>query len=396
MGRQDRQPLTWLMLASHVPADGARGGMIRYAVEVTRALNRRDDVRVLVHCTPGARALFVDQLAIPANQTITGARGNVIVDSLTELGGLSGVVRRHNVDVVHGTKHLVPLRGNGALRLLTVHDTILFDRPHEYGAVKRLALPAIYRASLRRAEALACVSTATLERLAHWLPGPAASGRVVPLAMASSLLEAPPSPVLALDGRPFALVVGDLSPRKNVGYLLRVWPDVRRRVPDAHLAIVGPPGWGRHGPLPMVDELRADGAVSMLGRISDGELRWAYQNARVALCPSLLEGFGLPALEATAFGCPTVLSADPAMQEAAGGRGQVIGLDRPGEWVESIVELLGAPRPRPPLGPVRSWDDVARELVGLARSGIGVGGAVGSGITPGARAEASRGPEPQS
>jgi len=134
----------------------------------------------------------------------------------------------------------------------------------------------------------------------------------------------------------------------------------------------------------------------MLGRISDGELRWAYQNARVALCPSLLEGFGLPAMEATAFGCPTVLSEDPAMQEAAGGRGRVIGLDRPGEWVEATVELLGSPGPRLPRGAVRSWDDVAAEMVGLARSAIGVGGAAGPAITGGARAGASRGPEPQS
>ncbi|MDH4075755.1 MAG: glycosyltransferase family 4 protein [Acidimicrobiia bacterium] len=373
MGRYER-PLTWLMLASHVPADGARGGMIRYAVEATRALNRRDDVRVLVHCTPAARPLFVDQLGIPADQIVAEARGSVVVDSLIELGGLSSTLRRHKVDVVHGTKHLVPLRGQGALRMLTVHDTILFDRPQEYGAVKRMALPAAYRASLRRAEVLACVSRATLGRLALRLPGPAASGRVVPLAMASSLLEASSRPVPALDGRAFALVVGDLSPRKNVGYLLGLWPDVRRRVPDAHLAIVGPPGWGRQGPLPMLDELQADGAVSMLGRISDGQLRWAYQNARVALCPSLLEGFGLPAMEATAFGCPTVLSEDPAMQEAAGGRGRVIGLDRPGEWVESIVERLGSAALRPARGAVRSWDDVAAELVGLARSAIGARG----------------------
>jgi len=42
--------------------------------------------------------------------------------------------------------------------------------------------------------------------------------------------------------------------------------------------------------------------------VADEQLAWLYQNARAYVFPSLMEGFGLPGLEAMLYGTPVVSS----------------------------------------------------------------------------------------
>lgn len=58
--------------------------------------------------------------------------------------------------------------------------------------------------------------------------------------------------------------------------------------------------------------------VHALGYLADRELRWLYRNASGFVLPSLLEGFGLPALEAAQHELVSVVSAGGAQEEAAG------------------------------------------------------------------------------
>jgi glycosyltransferase involved in cell wall biosynthesis len=86
----------------------------------------------------------------------------------------------------------------------------------------------------------------------------------------------------------------------------------------------------------------------------------------VVLCPSVLEGFGLPTVEALRFGAPVVTSEDPALCEAAGGRGVAVPARDRDAWVRATVAGLCGERRRPEAAP-RSWDDVARETLEAVR-----------------------------
>lgn len=367
------RPTSWLLMATQVPASGHLGGIVRYVMELARELAVHPDVELSVLTTSSSRDLFVDLLGAPERvhtlPTLPAAARSVL-----ERPGLLVPAFRRPFDVVHGTKHLVPSVGT-ARRVLTVHDLLPMDRPQDYGWLKRTALVRPYRASLRDADVLICVSASTRDRVVHDLPEAAPRCAVVPLAMSRELASAPSTPVPELHGRPFALVVGDASPRKNLGMVVDAWDRVCSQVPDAVLAAVGPQGWGVDERGARWDRLVAAGNVLPLRQVQDGALRWCYENARVVACPSVLEGFGLPAVEALHFSAPLLTSTDPALVEASGDRATHLAGDDVAGWTEALVTELRRPRPTPgAVVPQRTWTQVADETVRAVRGGSPVGG----------------------
>jgi glycosyltransferase involved in cell wall biosynthesis len=252
--------------------------------------------------------------------------------------------------------------------VLTVHDMLPLDRPLDFPLGKRRLLPGPYLASVRDADVLLCVSRATEDRLCSYVPAARRRTAVVPLATSASLRNASPVPVARLAGVAFGLVVADPSPRKNLALLARSWARVCARRPEAVLAVAGPPGWGRHRGHPGDDPLgalSAGGRVLRLGFLSDGELRWCYEQARVVLCPSLLEGFGLPALEATELAARVLTSDDPALVEASGSGARHLPSDRPDVWADAILASWdeGSRPGEAARAATRTWSNVAEETV---------------------------------
>lgn len=367
------ETLRWLMIASHVAPQGS-GGMARVAVELSRHLEAHDRIELHVVVRPEAASIFTDDLRVAPSRVHAVPFRGAMAQSAREVTGLQMGVAPSRFDVVHGTKHLIPLRGTGSAHtVLTVHDMISLDRPQDFPAAKRALLRRPYEWSLQRAQTLVTVSEATRDRIVAHDPALAAKAVAVPLAVSQNLLDAPVVPIPRLEGRPCALIVGDMSPRKNVRFVARIWRQVAERVDGALLCIVGPEGWGVDDGRDEVAALEADGLALHLGHVSEGELRWAYEHARVTLCPSLLEGFGLPAAEARAFGCPVITSEDPALREASGSTATAVPLDDPSRWVDTTATALGRARSEGRRADGRSWADVADELVDVVAVRAGRG-----------------------
>ncbi|MGY1727106.1 glycosyltransferase family 4 protein [Geodermatophilus sp. SYSU D01062] len=363
------RPLSWLMLATQVPASGSGGGIVRYTVELARALQARPDVELSVLATASARAFFTELLG-SGDRVVSVPDLPVPARTALERTGLAQLPARRRFDVVHGTKHILP-RWGSATRVLTVHDMLPLQRPRDFGLLKRTLLTRPYLASIRQADALLCVSRATQRTVERFVPAAVGRTVAVPLAMSSGLRTAECEPVPSLLDREFALVVGDTSPRKNLGLVVDLWPRVVAERPGATLAVVGPPSWGPSELGTNGSESLASGAMQLLGHLSDAQLRWCYENAAVVLCPSRLEGFGLPAIEARSFGAPLITSMDPALVEVSGDSAVHLPEDDADAWASAISSAFRAGRTAGTAVSVRDWDEVAAETVTAVRGVVG-------------------------
>src|SRR5262249_52826719 len=123
-----------------------------------------------------------------------------------------------------------------------------------------------------------------------------------------------------------------------------------------------------------IDRLGLAGRVIFTGYLHDEDLVALYNHATVLTLPSLLEGFGLPAVEAAACGCPVLATTASPLPELLGAGGRFIApMDHVG-WERELTAVLRSPELRQRmreagLAAARqlSWDHAARQLMAALR-----------------------------
>jgi len=131
-------------------------------------------------------------------------------------------------------------------------------------------------------------------------------------------------------GRPYALTVATLEPRKNLETLLAAH---RLLGNGLALAVAGGEGW-RERP-----RLEGEGVLP-LGFVPHERLPSLYRGAEVFVFPSRFEGFGMPIVEAMACGVPCVASSHPSMDEACGDAAVRADPESPEELAGAIERAL--------------------------------------------------------
>ena len=243
---------------------------------------------------------------------------------------LEPIFRRHGrPDLFHAFFHLLPVgikqgRHGAVAAVITLHDFIWIDYAEyvsrlwiQAAFLRRFASAAIPYA-LRTADHVICNSEATARRAHDWIAPEATS--VVHMGVNPVFFQpsaaAPVRAVPQTADAGFRYLAGIAVKKryKNIATLIDAFAIARRTLGEGHLVLMG----DVRG---MAEAAQAAGvadAVTLTGRVGDEDLRAILARADLFVLPSIVEGFGLPVLEAMAAGAPVAVSDTAALTEVAG------------------------------------------------------------------------------
>jgi len=119
----------------------------------------------------------------------------------------------------------------------------------------------------------------------------------------------------AIQIKKFFLHVGNVYPHKNVDRLLRAFIIFLKTNADVKIVFVGKEDFFFNKLKAKVKLLGLSKSVVFAGLVSDEALVAYYDQAIAVVVPSLMEGFGLPAIEAMAQNCLVLASDIPSLRE---------------------------------------------------------------------------------
>ncbi len=241
--------------------------------------------------------------------------------------------RRDRVDVYWGPRHNLPLTLANIPAVVTIHDLVWRLAPETMRPLNRLLDAALMPIALARAARVVAVSADTAARIRRF------SGRrdvdVVPLAPRGVTAAIP-----FAHPRPYFLFVGTKEPRKNLpGTVDGFRRAVAGGLTDHDLLLVGLDGWRRADLDALLAASDTGPRIIDLGPVSAARLAGIYRGCTALVLASFYEGFGIPLLEAMAYGKPVITSGAGAMAEVAGDAGLFVDPRDPRHIARAFLRL---------------------------------------------------------
>jgi glycosyltransferase involved in cell wall biosynthesis len=219
-------------------------------------------------------------------------------------------------DVVHANNYFCP-RGLTARVVYTLYDLVTLDHPDFTTEANRLVCTdGLVDASVH-ADMLIAISEATRSRFLELFPHyPGSRVKTVYPASRFTPEQRPGRPPGGLKTDTFWLAVGTVEPRKNLRRLVRAYAALVREHPTTGpLVIAGGTGWLEEDFNAFVRDTGVSDRIQRLGYVSDEQLAALYAGCFAFVYPSLVEGFGMPVLEAMSLGAAVITSNRSSMPE---------------------------------------------------------------------------------
>lgn len=262
------------------------------------------------------------------------------------------LAKKYDADILWSPNKLLPLFHLGHYKtLITIHDVVWKEYKNTTSRkwVTNIINP-FFNRSVMKADYIWCNSKYTLEKTNQYFPrrkqmdvviGDSCNTRFRHVELTDSRIKELYNQYGINKG--YLLFVGSLEPRKNLGFLLKLMPEVFNKT-GYQLLVVGARGWKDSEIFSILNEgSYPKNVVKFADYVSNDALVELYNGAICYISTALNEGFGMPQLEAMSCGCPVISPHNSAMVEVVEGRGITIKGWVEQEWIDTICNVLTNP-----------------------------------------------------
>jgi glycosyltransferase involved in cell wall biosynthesis len=306
-------------------------GVQRYALEALMALDRRmhagfegEDLRCVVLAPPGTTSPPLEAIEF---RQVGHLRGNA-----WEQLSLARATRGQLLFSFSATGPLLKSR-----QIVTVHDAAVYAVPQAFSFRFRSWYKLLLGQLAPRLPLVLTVSAFSRGEVSKHFGFDIDKVRVTTEGFQHILRQTPDTRVLdkhRLRPKRYVLAVSSRTPNKNFGLIV----DAVQRLRDPDFEVVVAGGF----------DPRVFGAASLpdlpfvrcVGYVTDAELRALYEDAALFIYPSLYEGFGIPAIEAMACGCPVIASNAASVPEVCGDAALYVSPHDPEGLARTIARLM--------------------------------------------------------
>lgn len=237
---------------------------------------------------------------------------------LAQMTALPVIAARRKLDVLHSPANGGPLFTPGVARVVTLLDLIWLRQQEAWDSARAVRSMRVFvRANAATAHRLLTISESARDDLVRY-GVEREKIDVTPLGVRPPSTGPTKTPEevrrdLGAGDAPIVLCVAQKRPYKNLGALVRALPELG----EAVLVLPGERTAHEEELRREARRLGVEERVRFLGWVGDEELENLYGAATCFALPSLVEGFGLPVLEAMARDVPVACSNRPSLPEVA-------------------------------------------------------------------------------
>lgn len=257
--------------------------------------------------------------------------------------------------------------------MITVHDVVNIEMAHTMSWTNRLATSIFFGQAIKKTDFLWTNSHYTKSKVEEYFPkrrtkdifvGGAVDRHVFYPRVLTDTDRQHIRQKYGINSK-FILFVGSLEPRKNIKFLLSIIPDLYQQH-GIQLVVVGAKSWKSTDIRDIIEAPTFPKESTIFcGYITNEELALLYNTADCFVSAALMEGFGMPQIEALRCGCPVITAHNTAMVEIAENKDGAItikGYDKE-QWIKTIVQVITSkPHVNPQQITQYNWEKVINDL----------------------------------
>ena len=277
---------------------------------------------------------------IPTADNFTTVVADIDQYSVAEQTGLKRLLDDLAPDLVHFCMPQQPIRYTGN-KVTTIHDLTLLkvynsDKNWLVYHFKQAIGRFVFKRVIASSKHILTPSEYSKEEIIDF--DSRAVGKISTVYNAADLSKDKPEPY-ELPFKRFLLYVGQQSDYKNIPRLAAAHQRLIKKYPDLGLVLVG----SMNASTEMNEELFTEKHyknIIFTGFLSDAQLNWLYKEADAYVFPSLMEGFGLPGLEAMGHGTPVASSSATCLPEIYGDAAHYFNPNDTTDMARAVDEVL--------------------------------------------------------